>query len=818
MRLQDFRVGARLLAENPAFSLVAILGLGVGMAVCLLLLGYARYSWQYNAYVPDVEHVYIVKQRINTMTGSPWSDEAPGPLRSVAAALPGVARSGSYATWFPLTAQVDGRLTKVRTVTALPGFAELIGLRAITGDLADALSRPDSFAVTRSTAIRLFGTENAMGRTAVLKSAEAPTMTARVAAVLPDPPANSTIRFEALIGLNLSIIPRWMAAEALSSQSTFPGNLLLRVQPGASLDVITDVLQRAVNQGPNIHKIPPEVRDRLGGRRAIDIELAPLGEAYFDTEVGEGPWAPKVERGNRTVVAGLVGVAGLILTLAALNYINLATLRVLRRQREIAIRKTLGVSRLRLVLQFVAESLLVCLLATAIGLLGAWLALPVFSELMDRDLSSLLSASNVGSAIGLGVALGLLTSLYPASVALAVRPSQILVGRADTESPGGKRLRQALSVLQVAVSIALASFTLAIYWQTLFAMNASPGFDPTGLLVFEVNEGIIVPEKSNRIVTALSQQPGVAGVAVSSDAVGRNRNASSVRVSLGNGRSTTVDLKFVSRNFFEEYGIRPLAGRLLDSHIDQDDDSGPIVVDSITARALGFTTPEQAVGQTLLLRDPEEENPKQIAKRIVGIAPEIRFNSLREPPHATAYHLRTSGVTLTVRASRSIAEAERAVRTVWPQYYPNSVLELSQAKDIYAVNYADDARLARLLALSTLITLSIAAFGVYVLAADAVQRRTKEIALRKLFGTRRIDIGKLVAKDIGVIILLSALISMPLAAVAIARYLATFTEQTPLAFWSPGIALVAALITATLAAGRQTWIAMVLKPAVALRA
>ena len=190
MRLQDFRVGARLLAENPAFSLVAILGLGVGMAVCLLLLGYARYSWQYNAYVPDVEHVYIVRQRINTKTEAPWYDEAPGPLRSVVAALPGVARSGSYATWFPLTAQVDGRLTKLRTVTALPGFAELIGLRTITGDLADALSRPDSFVVTRSTAIRLFGTENAMGRTAVLKSAEAPTMTARVAAVLPDPPAN----------------------------------------------------------------------------------------------------------------------------------------------------------------------------------------------------------------------------------------------------------------------------------------------------------------------------------------------------------------------------------------------------------------------------------------------------------------------------------------------------------------------------------------------------------------------------------------------------------------------------------------------------
>jgi ABC-type antimicrobial peptide transport system permease subunit len=154
---------------------------------------------------------------------------------------------------------------------------------------------------------------------------------------------------------------------------------------------------------------------------------------------------------------------------------------------------------------------------------------------------------------------------------------------------------------------------------------------------------------------------------------------------------------------------------------------------------------------------------------------------------------------------------------VWPQFFPNSVLVVTPSKDIYAANYADDARLARLLAFSTVIAMLIAAFGVYVLAADAVQRRTKEIALRKLFGTRSRDIGKLVAKDVGAIILVAATIAIPVAAIAIARYLAIYTEQTPLAFWSLAIAVVAAVVTASLAAARQTWIAMVLKPAVALR-
>jgi predicted lysophospholipase L1 biosynthesis ABC-type transport system permease subunit len=242
------------------------------------------------------------------------------------------------------------------------------------------------------------------------------------------------------------------------------------------------------------------------------------------------------------------------------------------------------------------------------------------------------------------------------------------------------------------------------------------------------------------------------------------------------------------------------------------------VINAIAARQLGFASPDLALGQALLFKSVENDAPVVITKRIVGIAPEIRFYSLRETPAAVAYELsRGRDVTLTIRASGSIADAERAARAVWPRYYPNSVLEMSPAKDIYASNYADDASLARLLALSTAIAMIISAFGVYVLAADAVQRRTKEIALRKLFGTHRRDIGKLVAKEVGAIILLSAVIAIPLAALAIARYLATYTERTPLAFWALAIALLACLATAAFAAARQAWIAMTLKPAVALR-
>jgi putative ABC transport system permease protein len=820
MKLQDFRVGLRILAKDPVYSLVSVLGLGVGLGVCLLLLGFARYCWQYNAQVPDADNVYIVKQRNNLDLGAPWYDQAPLLLLAAARTAPGVTKASGYVGWFPLTVQVNGQLRKLRSLTVLPGFAEIMGLQAIKGDLNEALSRPDGLAITEDTAIRLFGTSDVLGRTLLLRlnAVEENRSTARVAAILRNPPANTTIPFEILSGPNLSLVPQFMRTELLSGESGWLGYLLIRVRPGTSLPAVSEALQHTLDRAPTVQKVPPEMKERLGNRKIMDIKLYRLRDAYFDREVAANFTSLQADRGNSTVVAGLVAIAFLILGLAAINYLNLATIRVIRRQREIAMRKVLGASKGRLASQFVTESLLVSMLATAMGLLLACLALPVFSELMNRDLGSVLSLENVGAALGIGLALGLVTAIYPAWIAFGVRPSLMLAGSPDSESLSSKRLRQALSVLQVAAAMGLASFTIAMSWQTRFAIDTSPGFDPSALLVFELPVGASAQdEKPRGLMAALSQQPGVAGIAVSTDPIGRAKNPWSTEIKRDGGEAVTMDIKSVSANFFEQYGIKPLAGRLFDSTIDKETDVVPVVINAIAARQLGFASPDQALGQPLQFRSMETGTPVLITKRIVGIAPEIRFYSLRQPPGAIAYELWGAGTTLTVRASGSIADAERAAQDIWARYYPNSVLEMSPAKEIYATNYADDARLAKLLALSTAITMIIAAFGVYVLATDAVQRRTREIALRMLFGTRRREIGKLVAKEVGAIILLSAALALPLASLAIGRYLAAYTEQTPNAYWSLGFALVAALATAAFATARQAWIAMMLKPADALR-
>src|ERR1700722_13899408 len=436
MKPQDFRVGLRILAKDPVYSLVSVLGLGVGLGVCLLLLGYARYCWQYNAHVPDADNVYIVKQRNNLELGTPWYDQAPLLLLAAARTAPGVTNASGYVGWFPLTVEVNGQLRKLRSLTALPGFAEMMGLQAIKGDLNEALSRPDGIAITEDAAIRLFGTSDVLGRTLLLRlsAVEENRSPARIAAILRNPPANTTIPFETLNGPNLSLVPPFMRDQLQSGESVWLGYLLIRVRPGTSLAAVTEALQQAVDRAPSAQKVPPEMKERLGDRNIVDIKLARLRDAYFDREVAANFTSVQVDRGNSSVVAGLVVVAILILGLATFNYVNLATIRVIRRQREIAIRKVLGASKGRLARQFVAESLLVSMFATATGLLLACLALPVFSELMNRDLHNVLSLENIGAALGLGLTLGLLTAIYPTWIAFGVRPSVMLAGLPDTES------------------------------------------------------------------------------------------------------------------------------------------------------------------------------------------------------------------------------------------------------------------------------------------------------------------------------------------------------------------------------------------------
>jgi hypothetical protein len=807
----DFRIGWRTLIQEPAYTLAVMLGLSAGLAACLLLLGFVRYSLEYDAHVPDVDNVYVVRHRFNVDPAEPLYELAPMFLRNAALKLPGVVDATCYIPAreevLPIAVRIDRKMLRVRALIVLPGFERMLGLHPLRGDLAGALERPDRIVLTEAAALRFFGTTDVVGRVVHMEGKPQ-----QVGAIVSTPPSNTTIPFEMLFGVNSTFADE-VRHEMLTGEHGWIGKILIRVRPGTSIAALTDSLQQVVDHTPSVQSFPPDVMARLGKRKTMDIILAPLRGAYLTPNLRNNV-ALVGDRSDPLLLAGLAAIAILVLVLAAINYVNLATVRVLRRQREVAMRKVLGAGVPQLVLQFTLESLLVALVATTLGLLLAWLALPMFSELVNRQLDGLFTPSNLAAAFGIGTLLGVATAVYPAIIALRVHPSQVLAGRPGTESGTSMRLRRVLTVIQIAAAMGLAGVSIAIAWQTHYAVTSSPGFDPAPLLVIDMPERVKDSPAARGFYTALSAQAGVAGVAISADPVGRLDWSWSRDLQRPGGQAATMEMKSVSANFFEQLRIQPVSGRLFQTAVDQDDDHVPVIINAIAARALGFASPQAAVGETVLFTGFDN---KTIHKTIVGIAPELRFRSLREAPRATAYELQTAGAALTVRVDGTSAQVEQAVRALWPRYFPESLLRMQRSSDVLAMNYAEDARMARLLAIATCIALVIAGVGTYVLSANTVQRRAKEIVLRKLHGARRGDIGLLVIREIGALMLTAAAIGLPIAAIATQRYLAGYVEHAPVGYWTLLFALALTLVIALSAISRHTWLAMRLSPAEALR-
>jgi len=837
---RHWRIGLRLLARQPLQSGIELLGLAAGFAVCFLLLGYARYAFTYDRDVPAREQVYLVKHRLNFIPQPQWMEYTPFALREVAF------RSGlplHVSAWWPrqATARLQGLPRAVEVTLVDPAFERIAGLRALEGDLQQALTRPDGLAVTRQAARQLFGdgSTTALGRTVEING-----QTVQVRAVLADRPANSTIQFGIVAGVDTALWPEPERRQALTNWMGIGGRIYVRTGPGVQPAALQQVLQDVIDRAPWGDIATPEMKAALGQRKMVDIALGPLSEAYFDRSVagtmGTGP------RGDHRLVLAMAGAGVVILLLAALNYVNLAAMRVVRRQCEIAMRRVLGAGTAQLLTQFMIESVLLSTAAAAAGVLLAWLLAPVASDLLAWPLAGLFTPASVALALAGGAVLGAAAGVYPGWLARGVDLGRVLSHRSG-ETAGGAWLRRVLAALQFGAAMAMGAVALAILWQTRFAATAPAGFDAAPLLVVELPRGDdTVPVAALR--DALARLPGVAGVADSRSVPGRDDGTGtlgSVAVQRLDGSSASLTVYAVGADFFDVYGLTPVAGRLFDPRLERTGGPGagkpaehppkhaagqpdgqnggqgaeqsieqdrPVVLNAAAVRALGWQSATQATGQRIV----------GTSYRIVGVAPDIRWESLRAPARAILYELARDSNLLTVRlAGRSdrpaVAAAQAAIATTAARYVPTAPTVVRRAASYAAEAYAADERVARMLGWATAMVLALAAFGVYAMAAASVQRRGREIVLRKLHGAGRAAIAALVAREFVLLTGAAALLGLPLAVLGVERYLAPFVAHAPWGRWAPLAALALALLVVALAAARHTLAAMRTSPVQALR-
>lgn len=800
MNLRDFRIGWRLLLKEPAYSAVVIFGLTIGFAVCYLLLGLVRHSFSYDMQQPGLDSLYLLKSHWNAPGAAPtWSTSASLPARVGALSAGGDVMASAF-----ITRKVDVRIgAQVQTmeITVVdPDFQKMFQLKVLQGDFGPALTRPDAIALNEETATRLFGKLEVVGKTVQIGGR--PYL---VSALLADQPAASTMPFSALTNINTSIWNEEYRKLVTTNWGSSHGPVYVRLGPGVAPATVSEAVRRTfLASSFNLEQSPEQIA-QLGGQDLIEFKLGPLREAYLDPEVR----ADAPNHGDRKAVLGLAAVGLLILLLAATNYVNLATVRTLRRQREIAVRKVLGASAGAVSRQFLAESILVCLIATALGLLLAWLLQPVFSDLVQRRFDQLFSPLALLASVAMGVALGIAAGAYPTFSALKVRATSALSGRGNAETAGGLWLRRVLTILQFATAMGLTGMTLAVAWQTRYASELNPGFDPRPILLVPTSSDMRNANVS-AFNDALRRLPGVGAVGISDAPVTTNHNSTALQRE--GGQPIEISYFEVSPDFFHAYALKPVAGRMYSPDQDKGEDRDRIVVNVAGIRKFGFASAQEAIGKFIVNPDGGG-TPRQI----IGVAPDIRHRSAREEMQATVYFLSERTGVFSVRSESKLAAVEAAVEQMWPTFFPNDVLAMKRVETTFAENYADDLRLAKLLAVSSAIAIAIAAFGIYVLSAYSVQRRTREIVLRKLYGASGGAIGRLVAREFAVLIGVGAMIGLPIASIATSRYMAKFTEQAPIGMWTIGAALAVALVVALGSTLRHTLSAVRMAPALALR-
>jgi ABC-type antimicrobial peptide transport system permease subunit len=702
--------------------------------------------------------------------------------------------------------RADATVKQLELTLVDPAFPAVLSMGALEGDLQAALSRPDALALTDETAQILFGTPHVVGRSVTIKG-----QNYQVAAVLRKQPVNSSVQFQALAGLNSGAWPETERKRAHDNLNYYPENpndfinnkVYARLPPGTRRADLVQALSGAIEASP--------LRSRLGATSSAEVGSAPLLEVAFgplaDSYMDSGARSNSGPKGNPVANYAMSAVAFMILLLTAGNYVNLATIRVIERQREMAVRKAVGVSRHRLLKQMLAESVLVSLLAALLGAGLAALLLPAWSDLTGHQIGAVLGLREwllFGLlVVAMGTVVGLVAGMYPAWIALRMRTLDGLGGRGNSETTGGIWLRRVLTVLQFSIAMLVTGVVITIAWQIDYLKRIDYGYQLDSLLTISIPEGLDAGAVRG-FTEAAARLPEVKGISRS--------GLSPSAVDFTTTRSETVSLKLlpVSPSYFATIGLGAAAGRVFDAAIDPVENANVVVINSVAAQRLGYADAGAALGQLV--------NVAGAPKRIVGISKPVSNGFMDGPLQPLVYDIRSTAPHLLVNGGATPAAAKTALETLWRTHFPDHVLAIRNLRAQLEMNASGPRSILQVCVIVAMIMVPLAVFSIYALSAYAVQRRAREIVLRKLHGAQPMDIARLLTREFAILLAVAAVLGLPLSFVFGRMFLEQFADQAGVGGWAVAASLLGAVLVTLAATSRHTLIAARLSPVAALRA
>jgi putative ABC transport system permease protein len=804
-------VGIRALGKNRTYAFINILGLAIGMAACLMILLFVRYEMSFDKWLPESDRIYQFQSwyksrdtgEENKLQMSPWiaGEAAKKDFPQIESKVYGFTTKPVFIK--------DGQAQALDDFLMVDSnFLETVPLPLLRGS-AGALGQANTAVVTRKEAIKLFGTDDVMGRTLSVIS-RGKTREFRIGGVLEDLPKNSHLKITTIARIDY---PAFNSdnPQSMSCWGCQNGWVWLKLKPGAD---------------------PKQIEAQLPAWEKRNIPDDNAGEARFnagdeqdwhlanvrDIHLGEAQLGAMTPGNDKGSIVTFAIIALLILGMAVVNFTNLATARASQRAREVALRKVLGATRRQLIVQFIGESLLIAALSMVIALAMVELLMPAFAGFLDADMkvSYFGSGGILLPTLALVMVVGVLGGLYPAFFLSRFQPATVLkANKSSAETPGSGRLRNVLVIGQFAVSIGLIICTGVVYAQTVYARTVDPGYKRDHILQVDELSRAQLFDLGETIVERTRRVPGVEAVGRTTIGVATDNQNNTGFMVPGNPRPVTIGIYNVDEGFKEAMGLAQVAGRWFDPNRPLDDVTlpyppkaepqralaargGNIVVNELAARRLGFQNPKDAVGKTFRAAIVENEHGL-VPLTIVGVVKDARFRSIREPIDPIAFLNTNNGHSnMIVRFRGDPAQVRAGVEKAWQGITREVPFNAEYSDDVMAKLYkAEDAR-AKTFAGFAILAVIVACLGLFGLAAFTAERRTKEIGIRKVLGARSRDIVRLLAWQFSKPVIVANLLAWPVAWWLMRDWLNTFDARIAL---GPTPFLLAGLLALAIAIG-----------------
>ncbi|OEK00793.1 hypothetical protein BFP97_04395 [Roseivirga sp. 4D4] len=764
-----FKTAIRNLVKRRFITLINLTGLSISLALFVMIGLYIQFETGFDSFHAKKDSIYLLTKSLKSSSGTSLLGEVnypEGPL--IAEDFPQVKQAVRlYKSDNSLTRSGDQIFMENDFIFADENFLEVFDFELLSGSAEGFQNQLDNTLITEETALKYFGTIDAIGKViTVTEQYWNVTNDFEVSGILKNLPSNSHIQldflapmkaFEALTGFQKGQTPVWYWG-----WNAFMVYLELNEQESkTSFEDRLDEFRAS--------RYPEEIRD------VSDLSLTPLKDVYLRTDIANGFEVV----GNPSGIKVLSGIALFILIIACINFINLTTARSSLYAKEVGVKKVLGAKRIQLFTQFITESILLTLASVVLAIVLVESLGPLFESAVGKPLSfNLLSMNSLGKLALVTLGIGLLAGVYPALVLSGFKPLVALRGE-QAQAKGRFSLRKVLVVFQFTVSILLVLGSIVIYKQLMFVSKKDLGFDQEQLMYMEMPSGVTTAnlQKYGLMQNRLRNLEGIEGVTSTEQRPGVFVNNSFI---VPEGKTLEdqirMPLMFVDHHFFKTFDIE-----LLEGEIGTYQSGAPVryFVNQSAIKAFGWD-PNDVIGRQM---DKPTSTGTKYGGLVQGIIPDFNFESLYNPisplivgiyPNALASGRWNIFLKTNTKDYEGLTEN---VKEVFSEFYPDRPFNISFLDQSIRQQYAAQTNLLKILPVLTGFALFIACLGLFGLASFVVERRTKEVGIRKVLGASVQRIVVLISSDFIQLLAIANLVAWPLAYIYLKSWLTDFSYR-----------------------------------------